>query len=429
MKKVAYIISILLIISIPMVLTSCAENNEVPIEQIIELSKPYADDSQKLTKHDIAIWLVQIVKKKKDSKYELNSESNQDLFGKAVSWGFLQGSDDSSLDDEALANREEAFLMVNNAFNIRTNVDIYSLQDYRDFNDVSKWARQSTANIVNILVNDANTSLLDDGIQPKKHILQKDMRDMIKSVITSKAYSVSNKSLWEVLSESAITLWDIIVFLSSAGILTALFIFIKFIKKQRRIKKELILIGETACGKSQLHKVLLNPHRPQIDKQYTPTRGVRKSKAMRIVNDEGTILADYSTRDTPGESNDILLELLKGHKFRRKIILLILAHNQSDSSQVIDGDYLMKQYTRINQVYLPAMRHYSNRIYKIIVFINKYDTLPDHYQNGDVNIQEDIYGNHLRLIEDACSDKIRLEVLVGSAARHFHIEGLQKALL
>ena len=100
MKKVVYIIAITLTVLTSMLLTSCTQNSALPIKQIIEDSKPYDDDSKELTKYDIAVWLMKIVRSTEDSKYKLNSESNQELFREAVNRQFVQGSDDSSMDDD-----------------------------------------------------------------------------------------------------------------------------------------------------------------------------------------------------------------------------------------------------------------------------------------------------------------------------------------
>lgn len=433
MKKFLLFISIIIIV---LAIFLCLQRNSNKLNKNLSnvaLSSTIYDKNTVLTKHDVAVWFMNISNYVENYDNELNDYSDEKrsrLFKEAVDLGIIQGPNSLVLDDEKLCTREEAFVMIKRAFKI-ASTDRTIPEQYQDATEVSPWAQEAVEDILNIVFESEQVFIFDDGLRPKEHITQKDIVNILDPILESD-YNGLIKMTWrEKLFRFVDRLNKIRTILGITIIAIILFIFryIHHIYIKYKTKKEIIYIGDMASGKTVLSKVLPNEYCVRKKATYIPTRGVRNADSVLVRDNSGYIRFHGTAIDIPGGSNEALLTLLRKKTLRDsgKILILILAHTESGDISDIEEEYLKEQYDRIDKVYIPAINAFRKKISKIIVFINKCDILPTEYQSDWDKTQETIYERHLALLENKTG--MDIDVITGSATRRININVLLNLLI
>lgn len=135
-------------------------------------------------------------------------------------------------------------------------------------------------------------------------------------------------------------------------------------------------------------------------------------------------------KDISGDSDEALTGILsKGNFFgRNKIIILLLAHNKGNMEKDIDREYIDIQADKLKKVYLPDIRVFSKKIDRVVVFVNKCDTLPDIYKEDYEKAKEILYKEHFELLNENMPENVDLYVCFGSAKTGIGLDKLRDSL-
>lgn len=416
-------------------------------DNIARLSNPIDKESAQVTKYDVVIWLIKIINYTQDHSYDITStddKNRREMLSKALDLDILHGSNYIEIDDGMPATRETAFTLIDRAFDLDPPIDLSLLRPYKDGDKISQWALASVHDVVTIVLNSNDKDLFKDEIRPLDYITQDEMIRVLTHTIKSEynkkidpntlVYLETDNitNVWQWIKEHILKLWHLYVLMGGTAI-ALIFLLVKgwyrllryvFYVKWK-IKREVIYIGDVASGKTELSKTLPHPHKLKTGTQYSPTRSIHKTDEIIIKDKKGFILFHGVAIDTPGQSNDALLNILSQKQLpkRKKIIILLLSHTKTETDNIVDLDYMMSQYNQLEKVYLPAIKRYSNKVHKLIVFFNKHDLL-----SKNTN-PETIFKNHCKLIEDYLKGStVITQKVYGSAKENENIDKLRDLL-
>lgn len=411
-----------------------SQNLNIGLTQLLSSEKPLNDNNSPLKRGETAILLSKIVSYYKGNGESLIGDSQEckiENLKIAKDEGIIQGYGFSN-DDLCLCSkvtREEAFSMLCRTFHLNTDADVNVISPYADYYNVSYWAKDSVADIAYILYecNKDKTDkipLFENGICPKGDISQDTMLKLIDTVANSSfnkyPYNKFNH-IKKLISENEM-LKKLVGFLLTSGII--LITIIVQIYLYIKVKKEVIYIGYTSCGKTELSLKLPNPDVVINRRSVNPTRAAKRRRRIIKMTNSGYTYFNAATFDTPGSYDEAIRSMLskKSHMRLPKIIILVVAHTKSQDKKVIDNNYMNEQLAKINDVYLPIIRDYASYIEKVLLFINKCDILPD---KCDI---DELYKEYIDLLQVKLENITDFKYVKGSALRNNNIKTLRNCL-
>ncbi|MCD7904965.1 MAG: hypothetical protein LUG24_05200 [Clostridiales bacterium] len=277
--------------------------------------------------------------------------------------------------------------------------------------------------------------MLNRGICPESSVTQGEMGKIINTVVDSEYFYMEPEELDRYIKRIVMTGINIYtVVLGGTGILVISFgikLYTRFCTK-KRVKKEIIYVGAASTGKTELSSVLGHIHRVRRSFPYSPTRGTNEAESVIVKNPYGKKeeLLSAIAKDISGDSDEALTGILsKGNFFgRNKIIILLLAHNKGNMEKDIDREYIDIQADKLKKVYLPDIRVFSKKIDRVVVFVNKCDTLPDIYKEDYEKAKEILYKEHFELLNENMPENVDLYVCFGSAKTGIGLDKLRDSL-
>ncbi len=431
-------------------LTSCSEVDgngnkrriNVEFTEFIQSTAPAKDNKSELTREQVATWLYRVEKFYNDEADGISEDSEKESainLYRAIKSDVLQGDDKEKLDSKEKAKREEVFAMFCRVFVSEEELEENDaiITPYPDYSEISDWARASVARMASILSEQApkeKIELFENGLEPKKNITQEEMIKLFDAMSNSKYNRYLHITLPEKIINGITSLARIYQVLWAAGIFALLAFIIKLIHKfiiKLRTKKEIIYMGCSSSGKTELSRILPDPEKIVEKGGHTPTRVVRKAKPIIKKEHNGYIYFNGVAKDTAGSNDEALIKLLHKKHFinSKKILILVLSHTKSDTDKKIRYSYINQQKNKIREVYLPAIRANKSQIEKLAVFVNKCDNLPDEYKTKCGNLKESLYKEIYNMLSnDNTLNDISFQWFEGSALQNNNISTLRDFL-
>lgn len=401
--------------------------NSISVENIIRNSRPYYEDENvKVTREDLAVWVMQIINKIKDNSYNYrsyNDENKSELLKEAIKEGFLPQYSSSGKADflqnlRVPATREETCYMIQKAFcdNVKSRKRL--LYNYVDNRSVSQWAWDSVSDIVSIIKDTNSNYLIKEKIGAKQTVLEADVINILDPVLRAESEELESKYHHKPdpkpnkFKQCVQDLKNMFKSLFKSLIVSIIGSYLSLFFQYLWTRKRVIYIGANDTGKKSLRLAISKANKSTHEK-----RGFRKLKKNCVLISEnrevivnGKVIEFFESSMAYGKK---IKKAISKKRIIPKyaIVVLVLAHNQTKDSTAQDNAFIQQQLEDLEE-YIKIIKDNANKVDKLLLFINKCDILEC---NDNINeTVETIYRDHIQSIKDI--NGISFKYKAGSAA-------------
>lgn len=355
------------------------------------------------------------------------AENQAQMISAAIAEGILAGNPNFSTLERPIT-REESFTILTRVLNLELTHNYENLlSQFRDYERVSSWARQSTANLVDkgIVVGDQLS------LRPKDPLSHSEAISLLTKGFSF--YKGTHAEITEKVIErppedsnvrNKINL--LLAILPPASVFGTAIAVIRWLRKKRNI----FFAGYDSSGKTTIMKAMKNQNRPIYTGRKTqPTRKV-DIRHWHFSCSDGDV--PVTVNDAPGKDYIAAQNFMSSSRIRgKKIFILVLAHTRSATVHSVDTDYLKTQQERIEEVWIPLLKKHHKKIYQLIIILNKKDLLPPGFEKSEHALQERVFPKHIEYIcqglPEPCKDKT--SVFEDSAVKPENIESITSTIV
>lgn len=203
--------------------------------------------------------------------------------------------------------------------------------------------------------------------------------------------------------------------------------FIRGLEEKSKRTGTIYLMGMPGTGKTTLKKKMKNPGEP-LD-TLTGVRELTKEcsvERIELHSGNGNVLFEGTVVDGPGNDRGEMLRLLDDPDKKNKILLLVLAHTKKDEGCGQDPEFIKSQLNDIDIFWTNIISGYSEKLNKVVVFINKTDLL----SKKDRPAQRHLYKKHIRLLNKKASEVgVTICVAEGNPIERGKLKNLYECLI
>lgn len=344
-----------------------------------------------------------------------------------ISWAkgreVLKGRHSGFCEDEP-ATKQECLVFLARSLGIMEELFTEERPVFSDDTVFDPWTRPQIEGLV--IAQHLRISDIDDLGDLRKAITVSELEGLLVHIVTLKTQNIDYLEfvlLW--LKDNPIYLLFALFFPIIKAILKGIELFVlagdiwNRCEQARKEKKErenrtgtVCLAGLNGTGKTALKEQMItrgnstweNPER------YSTKEGYEEKFEYRPSN--STELFGVTVFDGPGDNKRVVRKFLDKPDRRNVILLLILAHTQRREGSKVVKSFLDRQSNAIEDLWSTIILDYSEKLNKVVVFINKKDLLPP----GRLPAKSCIYKKHIELLKDAAKEAgVAIDFIEGSA--------------